>query len=234
MITTKNVALLGLIISLFSMTGCASKVYKTDSLNKTNRYAIVTVTGRSTGFGMSEKDEIELLTSVEKVVAKELKEAQGFQLVDSAKVIRNSHYKAIKGESTDGLMSMKAAKGFKNFEIENEKEAVAGLRKDMKLAGVIQVITSVKKKSGGMWISGILPIPVPLSAGSTQGEVVLVINAFDSNNEVVWHDVIEMETKDSVGTVMGISNLSSLYPQLIDAIQVAANTAVTDLNNELK
>ncbi|NIP54484.1 MAG: hypothetical protein GWN55_10020, partial [Phycisphaerae bacterium] len=65
------------------------------------------------------------------------------------------------------------------------------------------------------------------------GEVTFTVVAFDSNNEVVWQDTITTETKDSVGSVMGIANLSSLYPQLVDAAQEGANIAVRDLNLEL-
>lgn len=230
----RKISLIGLFAAFVILSGCTSKVVKTESLHQQNRYAIVSVTGISSGFGLSEDEEEKLITSVEKVVAKELKAAKGFKLVQSSKVLRNRHYKAIKGESTEGLMTMKAAKGYKKFDIENETKNLAKLRKDLKLSGVIQVASTFTKKSGGMWISGILPIPLPISTGSTSGEVMLTVVAYDSNNEVVWQDTITTETKDSVGTVMGIGNLSSLHPQLIDAAQVAANTAVRDLNTELK
>lgn len=230
----KKLAIIGASISLLVMTGCASKVYKAEAFDEPNRFAVVSVTGLTTGFGMSEKEEVELVTSVEKVVAKELKAAKGFRLIPSSKVLANRHYKAIKGESTDGLMTMKAAKGFKKFDIREQPEAMAKLRKDLKLTGVIQVAASFAKRSGGMWLSGILPIPIPVSAGSTHGEVTFSIVAFDSNNEIVWQDMIVTKTEGSVGTVMGVGNLSSLHPQLIDAAQVAANTAVRDLNAKVK
>lgn len=230
----KKLAVLGASISLLVMTGCASKVYNANAFKEPNRFAVVSVTGLTSGFGMSEKEEVDLISSVEKVVAKELKASKGFQLIPSSKVLANRHYKALKGESTDGLMTMKAAKGFKKFDILEQQEAMAKLRKDLKLTGVIQVGASFVKKDGGMWLSGILPIPIPVSAGSTHGEVTFSVVAYDSKNEVVWQDTIVTETEDSVGTVMGVGNLSSLYPQLIDAAQVAANTAVKDLNAQVK
>ncbi|NIP54483.1 MAG: hypothetical protein GWN55_10015, partial [Phycisphaerae bacterium] len=151
---SRRIPLMGLFLAMFVVAGCSSKVVKTESLQQNNRYAIVSVTGLTTGFGMSKEEEEKLVTSVEKVVAKELKAAKGFRLVSSSKVLRNRYYKAIKEESSDGIMEFKTAKGFKKFDIENETKNIAKLRKNLKLSGVIQVTSMFTKKSGGMWISG--------------------------------------------------------------------------------
>lgn len=224
---------LGFIIAILFLSGCASQSYNTKVLKEPNRFAIVSVSGITTGFGMSAEEETKLLTSAEKLIYKELKQSKYFKLVPPSKVKKSRSYRSIKGESTSGIFTMQMAKGYKKFDMDNEKEAIDKLMKELKLTGVIHIMASFSKEDSGLSLSGFLPIPIPISAGTTSGKITFVLAVMDKNNQVIWQDMIEMETKDSVGNVMGVANLSKLYPQLLDITQQSANTTVENLNKNL-
>lgn len=225
-----------LVPALVFLSGCAQQVIKTSELKKPNRFAIVSVIGATSGFGMSENEEIGLLTKVDEVVSKELNQSRDFKLISSALVKQSRNYAAIKADSTDGILAIKVAHGYKKFDITSESEApnLKKLMSELKLTGVIQVTAAYTMKNSGVSLSGFLPVPVPISVGSASGHVALSIVVVNNNNEIIWRDTIEVTSKDSIGKVMGIGNTAQLYPKLIDISQEAVHTALANLDEKLK
>lgn len=218
------------------LAGCAQQVVKTSEMKKSNRFAIVTVTGYTSGFGMSENEETDLITKVDDAVSKELSRSKDFHLISSSAVKQSRSYAAIKGDSTNGMLTGKVARGYKKFDVTSDAEApnLKKLMSELKLNGVIQITAAYSMKNSGVSVSGFLPVPIPVSAGSASGHITLVVIAVNSNNEVIWRDTIEATTKDSVGQVMGVGNTAKLYPQLIDISQEAIRTAMANLDEKLK
>ncbi len=225
-----------LIFALVLLSGCSNQVVKTAEMKKPNRFAIVSVIGSTTGLGMSENEEVALLSRVDEIVSKELNQAKSFRLSSSSQVKQSRSYAAIKGDSTDGIFTGKAAQGYKKFDITSESEApnLKKLMSELKLTGVIQVSAYYSVKSGGFTLSGIAPIPIPLSAGTSSGHIVFAIVAVNNANEVIWRDMVEVTSKDSVGKIMGIGNTNALQPKLIDISQEAIRTAMVNLDEKLK
>ena len=124
----------------------------------------------------------------------------------------------------------------KKFDITSESEApnLKKLMSELKLTGVIQITAAYTMKNSGVSLSGFLPVPVPVSVGSASGHVALAIVVVNSNNEVIWRDMVEVTSKDSIGKVMGIGNTAALYPKLIDISQEAVQTALANLDEKLK
>lgn len=185
---------------------------------------------------MSEQEEIDLLTKVDDVVSRELAQSRDFKMVSSSMVKKSKSYAAIKGDSTEGVFTTKVAQGYKKFDV-TSADASANLKKlmsELKLTGVIQISAGYALENTGVSLSGLLPVPVPVSVGSASGKLTFVIMAVNSSNEVIWQDLIQVTTKDSVGKVMGIANTAKLYPQLIDISQEAVRTAMKNMDDKLK
>lgn len=225
-----------LVPALLLVAGCSNQAIKTTEMKKPNRFAIVTVTGSTTGLGMSENEEIGLLTKVDEVVAKELNQSKNFKITSSSLVKQSRSYSAIKSESSDGMFTGKVAQGYKKFDITSASEApnLKKLMNELKLTGVIQISAYYSVKSGGFTLSGIAPVPIPLSAGTSSGHVAFAIVVVNNANEVIWRDLIEVTSKDSVGKIMGIGNTTALHPKLIDISQEAVRTLMANLDEKLK
>jgi hypothetical protein len=230
----KKILTLGMLGTVLLLGGCASQVYKAESFSKPQKFAIVQVTGTTSGFGLSEEEEVKLLSSLEKVLYKEFKHTRRFKLIPPSRLKRSRSYRALKGESTDGLMTMKTASGYKKFDYNEKSEAMRKLRKELKLTGTVSVMASFSKSDSSVYLSGFLPVPVPVSAGTTHGLVGLNIVAMDDKDQVIWQDFIQKETEEGVGNIMGISNFGKLYPHLIDTVQLAAREAITNLEKNVK
>jgi len=230
----RKLATLGMLGVLMFLSGCASQVYKSDSFKKPQKFAIVQVTGTTSGFGLSEEEEVKLLNSLEKVLYKEFKHSRQFKLIPPSRVKRSRSYRAINGDSTKGLMEMKTAKGYKKFDYKEKSGAMRKLRKELRLTGTVSIVASFSKSDSSVYLSGLLPIPVPVSAGTTHGLVGLNIVAMDDKDQVIWQDFIQKETEEGVGNIMGVSNFGKLYPHLIDTVQLAAREAITNLENNVQ
>jgi hypothetical protein len=225
-----------LVPALLLISGCSQQVIKSSELKKPNRFAIVSVTGMTSGFGMSENEEINLLSKVDEVVSKELNQSKDFRMVSSSLVKQSHSYAAIKGQSADGMFTGKVANGYKKFDVTDNSEA-ANLKKlmsELKLTGVIQITAAYTLKNSGLSVSGFLPVPIPVSVGSASGHVNLAIVVVNNANEVIWRDMVEVTSKDSIGKVMGIGNTAALYPKLVDISQEAVRTAINNLDEKLK
>lgn len=224
------VVMLGVVM----LPACSGTVYNTKALQGHNRFGVVSVTGTSSGFGFSSAEETKLLTTASHIIMNELRTSKRFQIVSPELVKRDRNYVAIKGESTDGLLTLKVADGYKKFDPSEQEQVLTGLRKDLKLTGVIYVTLGFSKTSSGVSLSGLIPVPIPVSAGKVRGEVNETIVAYDANNQVIWSDTVKATTRGSVTSVMGLSNIQSLHPQLLDAVRDATQTALKNLEESLK
>lgn len=230
----KRIILLGILISSLSLMGCASKVYKADAFKKRANFAIVQVTGQTSGFGLGTKEDKKLLNVLSSLIYKEFKSTKHFKLVSPKRVKRSRAYRRLKTDKSEGLLTLKAAPGYKRFDPRDHKKGIKGLFKELKLDAIISVSAGYNKESGGISLSGFLPIPIPVSIGKEHGKLMLSIVATDKNNNIIWQDLIEKETTEGVGSFMGISNFNKLYPQLIKISKLAARQAIINLNKNLK
>lgn len=228
-----KIYLSGLLIALLAITGCAPKVYNADAFNRPNTFAIVSVNGITSGFGFSTAEEQKIASNFERIIYKELKNTKRFKLASSNKVKKSRAYRQIRGESTDGLLSMKTAKGYKKFDPKNEITALKKLNKELRLTGNIFITLSVSKEDSGLTLSGLLPIPIPVSAGKTHAKVLISIVTMDYKGNVIWQDMIEKSTEDGVVHVMGISNFNKLYTQILDVAKFASHELVKNLDANL-
>lgn len=228
----KKFIFLSIIISTLSLSGCASKVYKSEAFQTKGQFALVQVTGQTSGFGLGTKEDKKLLTTLSSVIYKEFKSTKHFRLISPNTVKKNRTYRRLKTDTSEGLLSLKTAKGYKKFDPRDHKKDMTRLFKELKVNAIISVSAGYHKVNSGFTLSGLLPIPVPVSAGKANGKLTLSIVATDKNNQIIWQDIIEKET-EGVGQFMGISNFNKLYPQLIDISKLAAREAVTNLNKNI-
>ena len=218
--------------ALALLQGCASKVYNQQALSQpNNRFAIVSFGGLTSGLGMNEEADLKLVTGLEDIVYQELSRSRHFTLARPSAVKAARSYALIKGESTDGMYTMKVAKGYKKFDPRKETEAIGKLMDELKLSGVIQVSAYYAKKERSVFVSGLLPLGV--SGGLANGAVNYIVVAYNRKGEVIWQDTVEVTTKEGTLLVMGIANVGKLYPQLVDITQEASRTALKNLDEKV-
>lgn len=215
------------------LQGCASQVYNKEALSQpNNRFAIVSFGGLTTGLGMNEEADEKMITGLDDVVYQELRQSKHFTLVRPAAVKASRSYALIKGEPTNGMYTMKVAKGYKKFDPRKETEVMGKLMEELKLSGVLLVSAYYAKKEKSVWVSGLLKLP-GVSGGVANGHVTYSVVAYNSKGEVIWQDTVEATTKESTILVMGIANVAKLYPQLVDITQEASRLALNKLSERL-
>jgi len=141
-------------------------------------------------------------------------------------------YALIKGESTDGMYTLKVAQGYKKFDPKNEADTLKKLMGELKLTGVIQVVAAYTKKESSAFVSGLLRLP-GISGGVANGHINYTIVAYNNKNEIIWQDTVEATTNESTVMVMGIANVAKLYPQLADITQEASRLVLKNLDEKV-
>jgi hypothetical protein len=228
----KNLWIGAALAALVLLQGCASQVYNKEALSQpNNRFAIVSFGGFTSGLGMNEEADTKMITGLDDIVYQELSRSRHFTLVRPSAVKAAKSYALIKGESTDGMYTMKVAKGYKKFDPRKETEAIGKLMDELKLSGVIQVMAFYGKRERSAFVSGLLPIPV--SGGLANGQINYSVVAYNRKGEVIWQDTVEVRTKDSTLLVMGIANVGKLYPQLVDITQEASRMVLKQLDEKV-
>lgn len=229
----KKLSLWTALAAVALLQGCASQVYNKDALSQpNNRFAIVSFGGFTSGLGMNEEADEKMITGLDDIVYQELRQSKHFTLVRPATVKASRSYAQIKGESTDGMYTMKVAKGYKKFDPKKEAEAVKKLMDELRLSGVVQIWATYGKKEKSVLVSGLFKLP-GISGGVANGHVTYAIVAYNSKAEVIWQDLVEATTNDSTILVMGIANVAKLYPQLVDITQEASRLALKNLDEKL-
>lgn len=229
----KKVLLAAAMMAAALLQGCASHVYNKDALSQpNNRFAIVSFGGFTTGLGMDEEADTKMISGLDDVVYQELSRSKHFTLVRPTAVKASRSYASIKGEPTDGMYTMKVAKGYKKFDPKKESEAVRKLMDELKLSGVVQVSAYYAKKEKSVFVSGLLKLP-GISGGVANGHITYSVVAYNDKAEVIWQDTVEATTNDSTILVMGIANVAKLYPQLVDITQEASRLALKNLDEKV-
>ena len=229
----KNLWIGAALAALVLLQGCASQVYNKEALSQpNNRFAIVSFGGFTSGLGMNEEADEKLISGLEDVVYQELRQSKHFTLVRPAAVKASRGYAQIKGESTDGMYTMKVAKGYKKFDPRKEPEALRKLMEELRVSGVLQVQAVYTKKEKSVFVSGLLKLP-GISGGVANGHVNYSVVAYNAKGEVIWQDMVEATTNDSTILVMGIANVGKLHPQLVDITQEASRVALKNLDQKL-
>jgi hypothetical protein len=229
----KKVLLAAAIAAAALLQGCASHVYNKEALSqRNNRFAIVSFGGLTSGLGMDEEADAKMISGLDDVVYQELSRSKHFTLVRPLAVKGSRSYALIKGEPTDGMYTMKVAKGYKKFDPKKETEAVRKLMDELKLSGVIQVAAYYGKKEQSVFVSGLLKLP-GVSGGVANGHITYSVVAYNNKAEVIWQDTVEATTNESTLLVMGIANVAKLYPQLVDITQEASRLALKNLDEKV-
>jgi hypothetical protein len=229
----KKLALWAALAALAGLQGCASKVYNKEALSQpNNRFAIVSFGGLTSGLGMNEEADEKMITGLDDVVYQELRQSKHFSLVRPTAVKASRSYALIKGEPTDGMYTMKVAKGYKKFDPKKETENVRKLMDELKVSGVLQVSAYYGKKEQSVFVSGLLKLP-GVSGGVANGHVTYSVVAYNNKAEVIWQDTVEATTNESTLLIMGIANVAKLYPQLVDITQEASRLALKNLDEKL-
>lgn len=229
----KKIVSIAALAAVTLMSGCATQVHNQDALSRpNNRFAVVSFGGLTSGLGMSEAEDLKMITGLDEVVYKELNQSRRFKLVPPATVKASRSYALIEGESTDGMYTLKVAQGYKKFDPKKETAALNKLMTELKLNGVIQVTALYGKKERSAFVSGLLPIP-GISGGVANGHITYTIVAYNNKNEIIWQDSVEATTHDSTLMIMGIANVGKLYPQLVDITQEASRMALKNLDEKV-
>lgn len=225
-----------LLVALTSLTlgGCASQVYKSDAFKKRGNFAVVQISGQTSGFGLGTKEDKKLLNVLSDIIYKEYKSNKHFKLVSPRKVKKSRAYGSLKTDTSEGLLTLKTANGYKKFDPRDHSKEIKNLFKELKVDAILSISAGYNKAQGGVTLSGILPFALPVSAGTTHGEIMYSVVATDINNQVIWQDVIKKETEDGVGHFMGVSNFNKLYPQLLDISKFAVAESLHNLDKNLK
>ena len=232
--------LIALLVASFALSGCAgmnSKLNKESfAANKKPRMAIMHVIGRVDGLTMSDEEEQQLFNGAARIVEKELAKSKHFTLVKRKHVAKSRAYKAIKAQPPKfGIFSLELAKGYKYFDIKEEKENMAKLAKELKLDGVMIVNLTFNRSNGGFSLGGFLPIPIPITVGKSYGELSYAVHAMDPKTfDVIWGEVAKESTEEGVTTVMGVGKFSDLQPKLLNLTRNVSVKLIHDLDENLK
>lgn len=232
--------LITLLVASFVLSGCAGMNSKLDKKsftgNKKPRMAIMHVIGRVDGLTMSDEEEQQLFNGAAKIVEKELAKSKHFTLVKRKKVTKSRAYKAIKAQPPKyGIFSLELAKGYKYFDIKEEKKNMARLAKELKLDGVMIVNLTFNRSNGGFSLSGFLPVPIPVSAGKSYGELSYAVHAMNPKTfDVIWGEVLKESTEEGVTTVMGVGKFAELQPKLLNLTRNVSVKLIHDLSENLK
>lgn len=230
----KKLFLLGMLFATFVISGCAGKVYKPEAFKTKGKFAIVQVSGQTSGFGLGTAEDKKLLNSLAKIAYKELKNTKYFKTINPKRVKKSRAYKKMKTDTDEGLLTMKVADGYKKFDPRDHKDELKKLFRELKITGAISITAGYSKASSGLSLSGLLPIPIPVSVGTEHGKLGMMIYAIDKDANVIWQDMIEVETEEGVGSFMGLSNFKKLYPQLVHISKKAVIQAIANLENNIK
>jgi len=218
------------LVALVFVSGCATNVYNKEELSKPgSRFAIVSFGGLTSGLGMSESEDLKMITALDNVVYKELGQSKHFRLVTPSAVKASRTYALIKGEPTDGMYTLKVARGYKKFDPRKEADNLAKLMDELHLDGVLLVTAYYGKKERSAFVSGLVKLPF-VSGGVANGHVTYTVVAYNRKNEVIWQDSVEATTQESAIMVMGIANMAKIYPQLVDITQEASRMVLKDLD----
>lgn len=226
---TRSIALL---LTASLAVGCASFRANHEFFARSRPLlAMVTVQAHVSGLATSDTEDKELASQLATVSVKELGKSRRFRLAPENAVLSSRSYKAI---ANKGPMFMgDLAPGYKGFSVTDERANMRVLAKELKASGFIVVSASYNAKKSGFAIGGLLPVPIPLSAGSVTASVTYVIVVYDVNGEVLWQDTAELDSEDSVGTVMGVGNYKALYPKLTDLAKAASRQVLANLDTNL-
>ena len=230
----KRLFILLFALASLALGGCASPVYKSDAFKQRGKFAIVQISGQTSGFGLGTKEDKKLLNILSDIIYKEYKSNKRFKLASPRKVKKSRAYRSLKTDTSEGLLTLKTAKGYKKFDPRDHSKEIKSLFKELKVDAILSISAGYNKAQGGFTLSGLLPFPVPLSVGTTHGEIMYHVVATDINNEVIWQDTIKKETEEGVGHFMGVSNFNKLYPQLLDISKLAVVESLANLNKNLK
>jgi hypothetical protein len=220
-----------LIATVFMVVGCATFKVNQAAFAKPRTLALVTVSGAVSGLATSNAEDIELLKQTVVVSFNELNRSRHIKLAREKAVLSSKAYKAIKDNGP--AMMTDLAPGYKRFSIEDEKANLLALSKELKVDGFLIVTVAYGRAQSSFGIGGILPVPIPVTAGSARASVVYYLNAFDVNGDELWQDQIKMESEESVTTVMGVGRYGALHSKLIDLGKAASRQAVQNLQERL-
>lgn len=213
------------------LAGCAGTQINKAAFAKPKRLAMVNVNVIVTGLGTSRKEDTKIAGDLANITFKELGSSRHVRLVPEKAVLSARAYKAIEDKGPPMLSVM--APGYKYFQPKDEAANLKALAKELKVDGFIFIRSAFGAKNSGMAVSGILPVPVPVSIGKEKAFISYWLHTVDPEGNNLWSDKSEINSPNGIVTVMGVGKFSSLINQFVDLMKEACNQLVATLEKEV-
>lgn len=221
----------GVVAVALAASGCAGLQVDNKAFARPRTLALVTVMGTVSGLATTDAEEKQLLANLVTVSTTEINKSRHVKLAPESAVLSSRAYKSIK--DLGPILSTDLAPGYKRFDIDEEKTNLKALARELRVDGFLIVSASYGTKSSGVGIGGILPVPIPVSAGKAYAHVTYIVSAVDVNGNTLWRDQVQLDSEEGVTTVMGVGQYKALYPTLTDLVRAASRQAVGNLNTQL-
>lgn len=215
-----------------ALAGCAaSSQLNSSAFSKPRTLALVSVTAAVSGLATSTAQDQEIATDLAHVSFNEIGHSRYIRLASARAVLRSKVYEAMKdkGPTFMGVV----APGYKRFAFEDEKAHLQALAKELRVDGFLFVHGTYGKKESGIGVGGILSVPIPVTAGRVRPFTLYVVEAYDVNGELLWHDQIEKTSDEAITTVMGVGAFKSLIPKFTDLTKAASRELVSKLETQV-
>lgn len=166
-----------------------------------------------------------ILADTAPVIVKELERSRHFRLAQSGWVLQHKAYRSVEGDDPKKFMVTNILpRGYKYFDSEDK---LARLARDMNVDAVVIVHVTYSAAFTGVGAAGLV------AAGKHSGKVTMSLSAVDRRGKIVWRDVVETSSDDSIGTLGESANFVKLHPLLVDATRAASRKLLDKLNTKV-
>lgn len=228
--------------------GCAQLNVKPEAFGKTKTYAIISImttpkvtsnvgNGGNAGFTLTgllksaakdtgySADSGRIFKETVPLIVKAFQENKNFKLMPESKVLKSKAYAKAEGSDPKKLLqTFVLPPGYKYFE---DKEEIKTLARDLHVDGVVMIHIQYGYKFSGANLMGLV------SAGVQHASVFMVVTASDPEGNMVWKDVIQKESKESLGAVGESVDFVKLHPLLVDAAKESVVALMDNLESKL-
>lgn len=212
--------------------GCASTQVNQAAFAKPRKLALVSMSATVTGLGTFNKEDKAIVADLERVSVGELSRSRHLRLVSGRAVQNARAYRAIrdKGPILLGVL----ADGYKRFDPRDEQANLKALAKELNVDGFLFLQGALGSKSSGIGVSGILPVPIPVTVGREKAFINYFLYAVDTQGDIFWRDNVELDSANGIAVVMGVGKYGALKSMFPDLMKLANRQAVETLDKKVR
>lgn len=220
-----------LVLLALWLGGCATTRVDPAAFAKPRKLALVSVSATVTGLGTFQKEDKAIVADLERITVGELGRSRHFRLVSGSAVHNARAYKAIKDKGP--ILLGVLADGYKRFYPEDEAANLKALARELKVDGFLFIQAALGSKNSSVGVSGILPVPVPVTVGREKAFIGYFLYAADSEGDIFWRDQIDIDSEKGIAVVMGVGKYGALKSMFPDLMKLANRKAVETLEQKV-